>query len=216
MGNYHPRFRGDELQEIVRLFEAGETKAELIRRFHASRASIQTALRHQVSPRQGRRPWRHFTPDEIERMLALWADGRSQTYIGLAFNASQGVISRVLREHEIEPIARRYSSRRLEASNLWKGGRILASGGYIAVKLPRSDPLATMCDRAGYVREHRLVMARSLGRPLRRDETIHHINGIRDDNRRENLQLRQGQHGHHVAMVCRDCGSHNVGPLPLL
>lgn len=59
------------------------------------------------------------------------------------------------------------------------------SDGYISVYKP-SHPLAT---KDGYVLEHILVMEEKIGRIITRDEVVHHINHVRDDNRIENLQL---------------------------
>ena len=59
------------------------------------------------------------------------------------------------------------------------------SGGYILVYCP-DHPTA---DRSGYVLEHRLVMEKALGRTLKTDEYIHHINGNKADNDIKNLAL---------------------------
>lgn len=76
----------------------------------------------------------------------------------------------------------------------WKGGRLQTNNGYVWIYNPQ-HPLASKTSPIGYVLEHRLVMCNILGRILIKDEIVHHINGIRNDNRPENLFLTtKGKH----------------------
>lgn len=89
-------------------------------------------------------------------------------------------------------------------SPAWKGGRHL-SNGYTVVSLNLLPPaeqqmFECMASRSSgrYVPEHRLVVARSIGRPLTRSEVVHHINGIKTDNRLENLELHGSSSSHQL------------------
>jgi len=79
--------------------------------------------------------------------------------------------------------------RRGESSPSWKGGRRKTADGHVSILLQPDNFFYSMADKYGYAREHRLVVAKSLGRCLQSWEIVHHRNGVKDDNRIENLQV---------------------------
>ena len=68
----------------------------------------------------------------------------------------------------------------------WNNGKLMTQDGYALIRVGISHPMA---DPNGYCREHDLIMASFLGRPLRENEIVHHKNEDKTDNRIENLQL---------------------------
>ena len=149
---------------------------------------------------------RRFSTEDVDKMLRLYNDGWTQTAIAAKFNSTQITVSRTLRSVGIEYKGKSSG----ENHGAWKGGKTTRNDGYILVSIPFNHPLSVMRGKTGYVLEHRLVMAKNIGRPLGKYETVHHINGDRTDNRIENLQLRQGRHGKGIIARCRCCGSYDI------
>lgn len=85
----------------------------------------------------------------------------------------------------------------------YRGFKITTSG-YRAIK--KADH--PMADSHGYVLEHRLVMAEYLGRPLTKQEVVHHLDGDKLNNHISNLQLVGWKtHPWVIRVTCPHCGT---------
>jgi len=211
-GSLHHRSRhgAAQKQAMVDRYQAGESLLQVARDFGCTAGNVRfILLRRGVKTRP---IGRYKVPQErLDWVQSQREAGISHQRIADQMGVSQAHVMALCRSMGL-PADPRMSG---PAHHAWKGGRSVNPAGYVQMWVAPDDPMASMAWTTGYVPEHRLVMARALGRTLTREETVHHVNGNIQDNRLANLQLRQGGHGKGVVMACLDCGSHNVGHVPL-
>jgi hypothetical protein len=183
-------------------YESGAALNALAEKYRCNLSTVHEALKKSGATMRPRGNMEKvISPSEAQEISQQYAELGSQTAVAVLRGTSQSRVSRALLIAGV-----RFRKNAGAEHPSWKGGRCAAPGGYIQVAVAPGDPMRTMAQRGGYVMEHRLVMARELGRPLLAHETVHHINGDRNDNRPANLQLRVGKHGKGVVMVCANCG----------
>lgn len=203
-----PRMSAEQVREAASRYQAGETAPVLAREYGVSTTTLTGYMKRlgfSVLPGEKRR--RAWSADQVREIVDLYSEGVSQREIASRLHTHQTIVSRIL-------LANNGRTRRRVVA-----GVHVKPDGYRLIKVYDDDPfiaiLGPMRNSSGYVAEHRLVVAKALGRSLARRETVHHINGDSGDNRIENLQLRQGAHGRGAVFACGDCGSSNIVPRSL-
>lgn len=143
-----------------------------------------------ATARQATKPqlWQRNLPiEDIKRMYI--EDKLSYAQIASKFACSYGTIGRRLREAGV-PIRLPYW-RSGALSSQWKGGRHQQAQGYIEVH----DPTYPKANRNGYVLEHIKIWEEIHHQSVPKGWVIHHLNGIRTDNRPCNLMaMPRGKH----------------------
>jgi HNH endonuclease len=206
-----------EQQEVVRLYSNGMTATAIAKQMHVEVDTVTRALRRAgVSIHRG--PRRRITAQDAQAMVIRYDAGENTVQIAIAFDCDAGTVQRHLKENGVT--LRPAGFQQGEGHHNWKGGRIVTDSGYALVLIRPDDfyyPMAQIkTTNARYCLEHRLVMAKHLGRLLRDDETVHHKDDRdRQNNDISNLQLRQGKHGKGAVFRCKSCGSHDVEPIEL-
>ena len=195
-----------DMDDVVRRYEEGEFSTQIAEDYDVAGVTVVNYLRRRgvtIRPKGHDligHTKRLLTPEQIDEARRLYEEGKTSRELADRFGVSKGTILRWLRGSvEMRPAKRvRFKE------------KVVTSSGYLSVWLDPDDPMAEMRRKYGYVLEHRLVVAREIGRPLLDTETVHHRNGDRQDNRPDNLELRQGRHGNGQSWCCADCGSRNV------
>jgi transposase len=190
-------------EELVREYVGtGKSISEVRHKFGMTHKTFVRALKHHGIKVMGRQSKYPRLRDKVWLKKRYIEDKQSIPQIAAEIGATNGAVSSALRWVGISlrkiraGVDLRYPNGRFGGFNpRWKGGRRRAgtNKAYIYV-YSVGHPFAV---KEGYVMEHRLVMEKHLGRYLKPTEVVHHLNGIKDDNRIENLELVKNR-GEHV------------------
>lgn len=214
-GAKRPRVAVSEatLQQVLPLYEDGHSATLIAKTLGVHPNSVLTAIR-KAGIRPRRSGYRKMvSKEQKQEMASAYAAGASTTQIAGQLGVEAGTVQRYLRAAGV--LLRPKGFQQGEEHHNWKGGRIITEDGYVLVLLRPDDSFYPMAQiktsDARYCLEHRLVMAKHLGRLLTEEETVHHKDDSdRSNNHISNLQLRRGNHGKGAALKCAVCGSHNI------
>ncbi|MCX6008069.1 MAG: HNH endonuclease signature motif containing protein [Chloroflexi bacterium] len=191
-------------KEVIELRRSGVVGRDIAKKLQMRTGDVHKILREAGVGR--RRNMKPLDASEKKQICDLYLsdEGLSVIAIRKLMKRSQKTVSDILRE---AGITQRTSSvqqkldikhgRRIPKRTHWKGGRGKFHG-YIRVWKPE-HPKAN----GGYVFEHILVWEETHGQPLPDGWVVHHLNGIKSDNRPKNL-LGMARRGHSPSLTVKE------------
>lgn len=135
-----------------------------------------------------------WTPERVSVLLTGLEGGSQQWAIAEKLGCSVNTVERKIREFReigIELPTQRTGPRAGEGHPEWRGGRVIDEDGYVLIYAPWHPHARKNGRKSGgrYIAEHRLVMEQKIGRLLERGEVVHHIDGNKQNNHPDNLEL---------------------------
>lgn len=137
--------------------------------------------------------------EEIDKIVELYNKGFSTAAVGKMVGLSSSTVDKHLRRRGLvrpKGQAAKAAYRVREHHWNWRGGRCKTNRGYIYIKVP--DHMKKYHGKVtwdGYMLEHIYVWEQTHDMVLPAGMIVHHLNGIKDDNRPENLiAMKKGEH----------------------
>lgn len=202
-----------DIDNVIARYKRGEFTTTLGPEYGVAPQTVNAHLRkHGVEIRKrgqgidGSRRKRRFTSDERQTIATEYLAGSTLHQLAARWGAHQLNIKDAIRGQGVT----------IRGNGQPRGrDRRVVTSGYVHIRVAHDDPYASPLHKSDWTPEHRYLVAKSIGRRLLPTETVHHNNGIRDDNRLENLELHVGHHGNSQRFRCRSCGSHDVEAISL-